>query len=84
AINALKLARHIVRSEPEAHVVIVSIELCTLHLKETSDLEKLLSFCLWGDGCAAASVTARPFGIGLDSFHAIVAADGRELMTWNI
>ncbi|TGU92125.1 hypothetical protein EN829_060795, partial [Mesorhizobium sp. M00.F.Ca.ET.186.01.1.1] len=23
--------------------------------------EKLLSFCLWGDGCAAASVTARPF-----------------------
>lgn len=84
AINALKLARHIIRSEPEAHVVIVCIELCTLHLRETSDLEKLLSFCLWGDGCAAASVTARPFGIGLDSFHAIVAADSRDLMTWGI
>jgi predicted naringenin-chalcone synthase len=84
AINALKLARHIIRSEPEAHVVIVCIELCTLHLKETSDLEKLLSFCLWGDGCAAASVTARPFGIGLDSFHAIVAAEGRALMTWSM
>ena len=24
-----------------------------LHLKETTDLEQLLSFCLWGDGCAA-------------------------------
>ncbi|MGX7873455.1 type III polyketide synthase [Mesorhizobium sp. ORM6] len=84
AINALKLARHIVRSDSEAHVVIVCIELCTLHLKETGDLEKLLSFCLWGDGCAAASVTARPFGIGLDSFHAIVAAEGRDLMTWDI
>ena len=84
AINALKQARHIVRSEPDARVLVVNIELCTLHLKETTDLEKLLSFCLWGDGCAAALVTARPFGIGLDSFHAMVASDSRELMTWNI
>ncbi|MEI9418116.1 type III polyketide synthase [Mesorhizobium sp. Cs1321R2N1] len=84
AINALKLARHIVLSEPAAHVVIVCIELCTLHLKETADLEKLLSFSLWGDGCAAASVTARPFGIGLDSFHAIVDADARDLMSWSV
>ena len=51
-------ARHIVRSEPEARVLIVNIELCTLHLKETTDLEKLLSFCLWGDGCAASIVSA--------------------------
>lgn len=84
AINALKQARHIVRSEPGAKVLVVNIELCTLHLKETTDLEKLLSFCLWGDGCSAALVTAHPFGIGLDSFHAIVAIESRDLMTWNI
>ncbi|TPL35396.1 MULTISPECIES: type III polyketide synthase [unclassified Mesorhizobium] len=84
AINALKQARHIIRSEPEARVLVVSIELCTLHLKETSDLEKLLSFCLWGDGCSAASVSASPFGIGLDSFHALVDGGSRDLMTWNI
>ena len=35
AINALKLARHIVRSEPEARVLVVNLELCTLHLQET-------------------------------------------------
>ncbi|KQT51059.1 stilbene synthase [Aureimonas sp. Leaf454] len=84
AINALKLARHIVRSEPQARVLCVNIELCTLHLKETTDLERLLSFCLWGDGCAAALVTSDPKGLRLDGFKALLAADSRELMTWNV
>ncbi|HUB51524.1 MAG TPA: hypothetical protein VL986_05225, partial [Terracidiphilus sp.] len=35
AINALKSARHIVRSEPDACVLILSLELCTLHMHET-------------------------------------------------
>ena len=42
AINALKLARHIVRSEPEARVLMLNIELCTLHLQETGDLEQMI------------------------------------------
>ena len=84
AINALKLARHIVRSEPGARVLAVNIELCTLHLKETTDLERLLTFCLWGDGCAAALVSAEPTGLALDSFHAVVAPATRELMTWTV
>ena len=84
AINALKLARHIVRSERDARVLIVNIELCTLHLRQTRDLEKLLSFCLWGDGCAAALVSADPVGLRLDRFHAIVAAESRDLMTWSV
>ena len=37
AINALKLARHIVRSEPAARVLIVNLELCTLHLQESDE-----------------------------------------------
>jgi predicted naringenin-chalcone synthase len=84
AITALKLARHIVRADPRARVLVVNIEVCTLHLKETTDLEKLLSFCLWGDGCAASLVTAEPAGMRIDNFHAIVAADARDLMTWDI
>src|SRR6185437_377140 len=38
AVNALKLARHIVRSEPDARVLVVNIELSTLHLQEEWDL----------------------------------------------
>ena len=84
AVNALKLARHIVRSDPRARVLLVNIEVCTLHIKETTELEKLLSFCLWGDGCAATLVTAEPAGIELDSFRCTVADEQRELMTWDI
>ncbi|HEY2010839.1 MAG TPA: hypothetical protein VGH23_17760 [Rhizomicrobium sp.] len=60
AINGLKLARHIVRSEPRARVLAVNLELCTLHLHETDNLEEILSFLLFADGCAAALVTANP------------------------
>jgi predicted naringenin-chalcone synthase len=84
AINALKLARHIVRSEPEARVLVVNLELCTLHLKETTDLEQILSFLLFGDGCAAALVTAEPQGASLDSFKAVLVPDTRDLITWHI
>ena len=84
AINALRLARHIVRSEPSARVLIVSAELCTLHLKETTDLEELLSFLLWGDGAAACLVTSDPRGFALDRFHAILAEGTQDLITWRV
>jgi predicted naringenin-chalcone synthase len=84
AINALKLARHIVRSEPGARVLIVSVELCTLHFQETSDLEKVLSFLIFGDGCAAALVSADPEGLSLDRFHAALLPSASEQITWHI
>lgn len=84
AINALKLARHIVRSDSRARVLAVNVELCTLHINETHDLEKLLSFCLWGDGCAAALVTAEPHGLRLDRFKVLIDRDNRDLMSWRI
>lgn len=84
AINALKLARHVVRSEALARVLIVNLELCTLHLKDTTNLEQILSFLLFGDGCAACVVSAEPAGVALDSFHAVLVPDTRELITWSI
>ena len=84
AINGLKLARHIVRSEPNSRVAVVCLELCTLHLNESSNLEQLLSFLVFGDGCAAAVVSADPVGIALDSFHAAMAPGTAEEIRWNI
>jgi predicted naringenin-chalcone synthase len=84
AINALRLARHIVRSEPEARVLILNIELCTLHFQETTDLEQVLSFLLFADGCSAALVTADPEGIALDGFRTVLMPDTRDLITWTI
>jgi predicted naringenin-chalcone synthase len=84
AINAFKLARHIVRSEPKARVLTVNLEMCTLHLKETADIETILSFLLWGDGCAASFITAEEEGLALESFHAVLLPESRDLITWNI
>jgi alpha-pyrone synthase len=84
AINALKLARHIVRSEPEARVLTVNLELCTLHLQETRSLEKILSFLQFADGCAAALVTADAIGVCIQSFRATLIPETRELIRWHI
>jgi predicted naringenin-chalcone synthase len=84
AINALKLARHIVRSEPSARVLAINLELCTLHLHETTDLEEILSFLLFADGCAAALVSADPVGVEITSFRAALVPDTRELIRWHI
>ncbi|HEX2759446.1 MAG TPA: type III polyketide synthase, partial [Rhizomicrobium sp.] len=84
AINGLKLARHIVRSEPRARVLAVNLELCTLHLRETEKLEEMLTFLLWGDGCAAALVSAEARGAAMDSFHAALVPQTNDLMRWHI
>ena len=84
AINALKAARHIVRSEPAARVLVLSLELCSLHLKETQDLEQMLSFLLFADGCAATLVSAEPGGLAIDSFLAVNVPGTSRLITWRI
>ncbi len=84
AINALKLARHIVRSEPQATVLMVNLELCTLHFQETQELDQVLSFLIFADGAAASIISAREQGFALDSFNAIMVPGTRELITWKI
>ena len=82
AVNALKCAYHIVRSDPSAKVLVLNIELCTLHLADTHDLETLLCFLLFADGCAASVVSAEPIGIKLNRFYADVLPDSADQITW--
>ncbi|HEY0308863.1 MAG TPA: type III polyketide synthase [Acidobacteriaceae bacterium] len=84
AINALKLARHIVRSDPKAGVLMVNLELCTLHLQETQELEQVLSFLVFADGAAANLITTHEQGFALDSFKAVMVPETRGLITWKI
>jgi predicted naringenin-chalcone synthase len=84
AVNALKLARHIVRSEPDARVLVVNLELCTLHFQETAKLGRILSALLFGDGCAASLVTADATGIALDDFRATTIPGTAGHITWRI
>jgi len=84
AINALKSAHHIVRSEPEARVLVLNLELCSLHFQETKELEQVLSFLVFADGCAASLVSAEPQGLAIDSFLALQIPQTSHLITWRI
>ncbi len=84
AINGLKVANYIARAEPKARVLLLNVELCTLHLQESSDLEQLLSFLVFADGCAASIISAEPKGLELKSFYSTVFEQAREQIQWHI
>ena len=84
AINGLKVAHHIVRSEPAARVLMVNVELCSLHLHKTDNLEEILSYLIFSDGCAASLITADVSGFAIDSFRAVTIPNTRDLITWDI
>ncbi len=84
AVNALKLARHIVRSEPKAKVLVLSIELCTLHFQENYELEGMMPFLLFADGCAAALISSEPKGLSIERFYATVLPEAANQMAWHI
>ncbi|MCW8194621.1 type III polyketide synthase [Proteobacteria bacterium 005FR1] len=84
AINALKLARHIVRSEPQSQVLVLNLELCTLHLQPSDSLEEMLSFLIFSDGCAASIVSAETKGMELLGFNSTVVPETADQITWRI
>ena len=83
-VPALRAARHIVRSDPAARVLVVNVELCSLHMQEVSDLQTVLTFLLFGDGATAALVTAEPHGLALHDFRSATLPDTQDLITWGI
>lgn len=84
AVPALRLAAQAVHADPAAHVLVVNLELCSLHLQEVTDVETALALLLFGDGCSAALVTAEPVGVALGHFHTAILPDSAGLITWTI
>ena len=84
AIVALRSARHIVRSDPAARVLVVTVELSSLHLQDDTAVEPLLAMLQFGDGAAAALITAEPQGIMLGRPFAASLPDSADLIRWTI
>ena len=84
AVCALRTAHHIVRSDPQARVLAVTVELCSLHLQQTQQLESLLAMLQFSDGAAAALVTAEPKGFEMSNLFSAALEDSAELIQWNI
>lgn len=84
AVAALRSARHIVRSDPAARVLVVAVELSTLHLQADREIEPLLAMLQFGDGAAAALVTADKAGLAIDTPFATTLPASAELIRWAI
>ena len=84
AVAALRQARHIVRSDPAARVLVICVELSTLHLQPDVAVEPLLAMLQFGDGAAAALVSAEPHGLALERPFATTLPDSAALIRWTI
>jgi predicted naringenin-chalcone synthase len=84
AVSALRLGYHLVRSEPGARVLVVAVELCTLHLQPETDIEPILAMLLFGDGAGAAILSAEPEGLAISAPFAAAIPDSAEMIGWKI
>ncbi|RNE64114.1 type III polyketide synthase [Cryobacterium tepidiphilum] len=89
SMPALRTAKQFVQADPDAVVLVVSAELCSLHLRTSSDPETIVASSLFGDGAAAGIVSARPpqpgeTALTLDGFQTLITPVGEGDMAWKI
>jgi predicted naringenin-chalcone synthase len=89
AFPALRAARDFCRADPSAVVLVVCVELCTIHLHSSNDPDTILASSVFSDGAAAAVVSARPVAAGetvldLDAFETVLTPGGEADMAWTI
>ena len=87
AFHALKIADMIAKTDAEAKVLVVCVELCTLHFQAKNNHDNLLSNTIFGDGAAAVLITSDnqdKKGISIKGFYSLLLDEGKDLMGWNI
>ncbi len=89
AFPGLRMARQFCEANPDAVVLVMCLELCTLHLQLNDREDTMLANSLFGDGAAAVLVSARPLldgqaGYRLGAFRSDLVPDGIADMAWTV
>jgi predicted naringenin-chalcone synthase len=88
AFHGFRLADLICKTDPQARVLLVSVELCTLHFRLDGSDDNILSTYLFGDGAAACICSAeKPKGTTCMSplgFTSVLLPKGAQDMAWHI
>ncbi|WP_069659119.1 type III polyketide synthase [Arcticibacter eurypsychrophilus] len=88
AINGLKAADYICRADPKAKVLLVSVELCTLHFQKTNTLDNWVANSLFSDGSAAVLIehstnkSGNGTGLIIENFYSEFLPESRNEMGW--
>lgn len=86
AIHGLKQAHYIAEKEPDAKILVVCVELCTLHFQTTKEIDNITSTIIFGDGAAAVVIEGAKdqHGWELNDFYSEINFDGSDDMAWRI
>ena len=89
AFPSLRMAAQFCQANPEAVVLVVCLELCTLHMQINDQPDSILANSLFADGAAAAIVSAREPQAGrpayrLDGFESALVPSSEAEMAWEI
>jgi predicted naringenin-chalcone synthase len=89
SLNGLRVASSFAGADPDARILVSSVELCTLHMAYDWDPDLLVANSLFGDGAAAAVGVSKgvPAGNGawkLASSGTCRLPDSEDAMSWRI
>lgn len=87
AFPALKMAQAFCENDPNAVVLIVATELCSLHFQHKSDLDNLISASVFADGSAGALVSQKEppkKSYQINGFASSLTPNGEKDMAWDI
>lgn len=87
AVHGMKLANAFCKNDPNAKVLIVCTELCTLHFQRETTVDNIASALLFGDGSAAILITHDDDelpGIKIKNFYSEVQFNGKNDMSWTL
>lgn len=89
AFPALRMAKTIIEADPTANVLVVAVELCTLHLKFNTDADSLISTSVFADGGAAVLISGSAektlqSGYRIGELNTQLVTKGAGDMAWTI
>jgi predicted naringenin-chalcone synthase len=90
AINALRVARGLAAADPDAVILVVAVELCSLHYRMTWEDDAMVGNALFADGAAAALIVGQNHRGDFSSAAELVDTasiripDSVDQMSWRI
>lgn len=90
ALTAMSLAHSICAADPDARVLMVNVELCSLHYQLKDDLDTMVANAIFADGASAALISGRETDathgahIAFDSFNSQILPESEEDMAWSV
>lgn len=87
-LKAIQMARDVVLGAPGSRVLVVCVELCTLHFQPAEEREALFAASFFGDGASACVIGApesySSHYLSLGSGYSLLLPDSTEDMTWEV